>query len=133
MRNIKVTVSERRKAIDLRRQFLQKYQSKRDQKAEFQQWLIELEVQKQKMLQDTKPGLEMEAIESYFKSNNGRDQIVKGLKKRGLSDFQLHQNVLAFDRFIQNSRAPLLSSSANSVILEDSSPSTAAENQAPPS
>ncbi|PLW51192.1 hypothetical protein PCANC_11428 [Puccinia coronata f. sp. avenae] len=133
MRNIKVTVSERRKAIDLRRQFLQKYQSKRDQKAEFQQWLIELEVQKQKMLQDTKPGLEMEAIESYFKSTNGRDQIVKGLKKRGLSDFQLHQNVLAFDRFIQNSRAPLLSSSTNSVILEDSSPSTAAENQAPPS
>jgi len=130
MRNIKVTVSERRKAIDLRRQFLQKYQSKRAQTAEFQQWIIELEIQKEKMVRDTKPGLDMEAVESYFKTPDGRDRIVKSLKKRGLSQFQLKQNLAAFDRFVQESgSAPLLSPSTNPAILHDSPSQTLERTQ----
>ncbi|KAI7946971.1 hypothetical protein MJO29_011498 [Puccinia striiformis f. sp. tritici] len=123
MRNIKVTVNERRKAIGMRREFLLKYQSRRSEKVESHQWLIEFEIQKSKIQNQPNHHLkDLPAIEKYLRSTReGQDLIYDGLKRRGLSQFLLDQNMTAFDKFIKNSPKLKTSSDDSSKTLLSSS------------
>lgn len=121
MRNIKVTVSERRKAIISRSEFLRKYQSKREKHPEAEQWLIELEIQKRKMMENAASTLSSQSVEDYFKSTEGRNQVFKSLRRRGLSAHEVKQNMASFDSALQCADQ---SSSNNflsfrSTVLED--------------
>ncbi|KAI9614652.1 hypothetical protein H4Q26_009038 [Puccinia striiformis f. sp. tritici PST-130] len=104
MRNIKVTVNERRKAIGMRREFLLKYQSRRSEKVESHQWLIEFEIQKSKIQNQPNHHLkDLPAIENYLRSTKE------------------DQNMTAFDKFIKNSPKLKTSSDDSSKTLLSSS------------
>ncbi|KNF04960.1 hypothetical protein PSTG_02014 [Puccinia striiformis f. sp. tritici PST-78] len=123
MRNIKVTVNERRKAIGMRQEFLLKYQLRRSEKVESHQWLIEFKIQKSKIQNQANHHLkDLPAIENYLRSTKeGQDFIYNGLRRRGLSQFLLDQNMPTFDKLINNSPKLTTSDDKSSENLLSSS------------
>lgn len=97
MRNIKVTVSERRRAIQDRINFLDKFQAKRGRSPTSQQWHMALELEKQRIRTTEGHQLSNENLDEYFASPKGREELQKVLIKRGLKAREVLENMSAFD------------------------------------
>ncbi|MBW0476063.1 hypothetical protein O181_015778 [Austropuccinia psidii MF-1] len=104
MRNIKVTLSERRRAIESRSRFLEKFQTKRGRSPQLQQWLLALEIEKHNMLKKTDQALSSTQIEEFFQSSTGRQHLEQVLKSRGLKKQELKDNMKLFDEHIKSSK-----------------------------
>ncbi|KAI8446330.1 mitochondrial 39-S ribosomal protein L47 (MRP-L47)-domain-containing protein [Phakopsora pachyrhizi] len=117
MRNIKVTVSERQRAIRSRGDSLAKYQIERSRSIDSQQWFIALEIEKYKMTRGSSSPSSVSILrggrdradlseekraelENFFKSSWGRSRIEGVLKAKGLEDDELEENMRAFDRYL---------------------------------
>ncbi|KAH9820191.1 hypothetical protein DFH28DRAFT_1021762, partial [Melampsora americana] len=97
MRNIKVTVSERRRAIQDRIDFLAKFQAKRGRSPTSQQWHMAIELEKQRIRTTEGHQLQNENLDEYFASPKGREELEKVLTKRGLKAREILENMTAFD------------------------------------
>ncbi|KAG0140106.1 hypothetical protein CROQUDRAFT_674824 [Cronartium quercuum f. sp. fusiforme G11] len=112
LRNIKVTVSERRRAIESRINFLTKYQAKRGRDPFSQQWQIAMDLENQRI--QTHEGHERPSgtSEYYFALSEGRDRIKQILSRKGLRAGELLKNMEAFD-LNMSTRTPIRPDSRN--------------------
>lgn len=97
LRNIKVTVSERRRAIESRIKFLTKYQAKRGRETSAQQWQIALQLEKQRIQTTDGHPLQHHDLDAHFASSDGRQLLEQILRKKGLAPKELRNNMEAYD------------------------------------